>query len=53
MSKATAEIICRALLAVVAAIRKEYDLPEYHHITIRVEDTLVGVGYEQETKSVV
>lgn len=34
MSKSTADIICRALLAIVAAIRKEYGLPEYHDITI-------------------
>ena len=43
MSKATAEIVCRALLAIVAAIRKDFDLPEYHHVTIHMEDTLAGM----------
>jgi hypothetical protein len=42
MSRVTAEIVCRALLAIVAALRKEYDLPEYHHVTIHMEDTLAG-----------
>ena len=42
MSKQTVEIICRALLAIVAALRKEYDLPEYHNVTITMteKDTL-------------
>jgi hypothetical protein len=34
MSKKTADIIIRALLAIVAAIRSEYDLPDYKNITI-------------------
>jgi hypothetical protein len=38
MSKFTADVICRALLAIVAALRKEYGLPEYHHITIELCD---------------
>jgi hypothetical protein len=42
MSKVTADLICRALLAIVAALRKEYGLPAYHDITIHVEDTLAG-----------
>jgi hypothetical protein len=39
MSKQTADIICRALLAIVAVLRKEFDLPEYHNITIQIIDT--------------
>jgi len=42
MSKQTADIICRALLAIVAALRKEYGLPEYHGITINVSDSLTA-----------
>lgn len=38
MSKVTVEIICRALLAVVAALRKEYGLPEYKNIVIEIRD---------------
>jgi hypothetical protein len=42
VSKQTIDIICRALLAIVAALRKEYDLPEYHNVTIQLteKDTL-------------
>lgn len=29
-----AEIICAALLAIVAGIRKKYDLPVYHGVTV-------------------
>ena len=36
--KQLAELICRALLAIVAAVRKKYDLPEYQNITILVMD---------------
>jgi len=43
MSKQTAEIICRALLAIVAAIRKEYGLPEYHNVTISLTDNIAGI----------
>ena len=50
MSKQTADIICRALLAIVAALRREYGLPEYHNVTIHVTDTISGVrGYTQES----
>jgi len=42
MSKATIDIICRALLAIVAALRKEYNLPEYHNITISVNDSMTA-----------
>lgn len=40
MNKLTVDIICRALLAIVSALRKEYGLPEYHHITISVNDDI-------------
>ena len=46
--KQLAELICRALLAIVAALRKRYDLPEYKGFTIEIKesDTLAGVtGY--------
>ena len=36
--KQLAEIICRALLAIVAALRKRYDLPEYRGVTIEIKD---------------
>jgi hypothetical protein len=36
-----AELICRALLAIVAAIRKKYDLPEYHNVTIEVTEKML------------
>ncbi len=37
--KQLADVICRALLAIVAAIRKRYDLPVYHGVTISVTET--------------
>jgi len=40
MSKITAEIICRALLAIVAAIRREYGLPDYHNVVVEIRDTI-------------
>lgn len=39
MDKATVEIICRALLAIVAALRKQYNLPEYRGIVIELRST--------------
>ena len=39
--KTLADIICRALLAIVSAIRKKYGLPEYGNITIHVEEQVV------------
>ena len=47
MSKTTVDIIIRALLAIVAALRKEYDLPEYHNITITMteKDTLTDTPF--------
>lgn len=38
MSKLTADIICRALLAIVAALRKEYGLPTYRGVTIELHN---------------
>jgi len=47
MSKQTADLICRALIAIVAALRKEYGLPEYHGITIQVTDSIAtAADYE-------
>ena len=45
-----ADIITRALLAIVAALRKKYDLPTYKGITIEIKesDTIAGVtGYTE------
>lgn len=36
--KALADVICRALLAIVAAIRKKYGLPDYHNIAIVIQE---------------
>ena len=36
--KAVADVICRALLAIVAVIRKKYGLPEYHDIAIVIQE---------------
>lgn len=44
--KDLAEIVCRALLAIVAGIRKKYGLPEYKGISIVIVDTEVQ---KQET----
>ena len=43
MNKATVEIICRALLAIVAALRKEYGLPTYQNITISLSDSVARI----------
>lgn len=52
MSKPTVDIICRSLLAIVAALRKEYDLPEYKNITISVTDNISGiVGQTVQTET--
>jgi hypothetical protein len=51
MNKMTVDLICRALLAIVAALRKEYGLPEYHGITIQVLDNMAGAAnYDILTK---
>ena len=51
--KQLVELICRALLAIVAALRKRYDLPEYKGITIEIKesDTLAGVTNYPDFKS--
>jgi len=36
--KQLAEIICRALLAIVAALRKRYGLPVYKNVTLEIKD---------------
>lgn len=36
--KQLADVICRALLAIVAAIRKRYGLPAYQNIVISVQE---------------
>ena len=36
--KTLADIICRALLAIVAGIRKKYGLPDYHNIVIVIQE---------------
>lgn len=50
MSKTTADLICRALLAIVAALRKEYQLPEYKNIVIDIHegDTVTSVYFERK-----
>ena len=44
--KQLADVICRALLAIVAAIRKRYDLPTYKGMTVEIHesDSLAGVS---------
>lgn len=52
--KALAEIVVRALLAIVAAVRKRYGLPDYHNIAIviqeRPEEVQLPVSYNVEVK---
>jgi len=51
MSKRTVELICRALLAIVAALSQEYGLPRYNHVSIRIEDDVAGaVEYDTMTQ---
>lgn len=45
--KVLADIICRALLAIVAGIRKKYGLPEYHNIVIAIQE---GYNANEEIK---
>lgn len=40
MQKITADVICRALVAIIAALRKEYGLPEYKNVTISMTDNI-------------
>lgn len=51
MTKKTADIICRSLIAIVAAIREEYDLPTYHGVTIEIRDSVSGAAYEEPTST--
>jgi len=43
--KQLAEIICRALLAIVAALRRRYGLPSYKGMTIEIrsDDDIAGI----------
>lgn len=36
--RALADIICRALIAIVVGIRKRYGLPEYHNMNIVMQE---------------
>lgn len=38
VDKVTADIICRALLAIVAALRKQYNLPQYKDIVLVIAE---------------
>lgn len=52
--KALADIICRALIAIVVAIRKRYGLPAYHDMMIIIqekpEEIQMPIGYNAEVK---
>lgn len=43
--KELADVICRALLAIVSAIRKKYDLPSYHGVTVVLQTEPPAVVY--------
>ena len=43
MTRETADIVCRALLAIVAALRKAYGLPEYHNIVIEIREVPASI----------
>lgn len=47
--KALADIICRALLAIVVSIRKRYGLPDYHNIAIVIQEKPLeyNIDYEE------
>jgi hypothetical protein len=49
LKRETADLICRGLLAIVAALRKEYHLPDYRNITIECRDNVIGYGYLEPT----
>lgn len=36
LDKELADLICRGLLMIVAALRKRYDLPSYKNITLEI-----------------
>lgn len=42
--KQLADVVCRSLLAIVAGLRKKYELPEYHNIVIEIRegDSIAG-----------
>lgn len=44
--KELADIVCRALLGIVAGIRKKYELPTYQNIIIEVKEN-DSVAYAQ------
>lgn len=37
--KELADIVCRALLGIVAGIRRKYELPQYQNIVIEIKET--------------
>ena len=37
--KELADIVCRALLAIAAGIRKKYGLPDHKNITVEIRET--------------
>ena len=43
--KQLAEIVCAALMSIIVAIRKKYNLKEYHGVNIVLQptDTLSGI----------
>ena len=43
VDKQTVDIICRSLLAIVAALRKQYDMPEYKNVTFLIDGTTLPV----------
>ena len=48
--KALADIICRALIAIVVGIRKRYGLPDYHNIAIVIQEQAEGYNVGVEVK---
>lgn len=50
--KQLAEVVCSALLAIVAAIRKKYNLPSNNGVTIEIKenDDLAGIiSYQKQS----
>jgi hypothetical protein len=37
--KQLADIVCRSLLAIVAGLRRKYELPDYQNIVIEIRET--------------
>ena len=35
-----AEIVCRALIAIVVGIRKKYELPDYHNVVLVIQEQI-------------